>query len=140
MQPHGEPLYCHVSLRPKFAFSTEFLTLHFVESCQREIPILSTTATAIVSVNTVQMRCWANIQWEASHEQRHAQQFGLVIMTFEISATIIWSSLKPPPPRWGGPLLSCLASPLATTPSRFQTCGKHCCYYYNYCCYYYDYG
>lgn len=31
------------------------------------------TATAIASVNTVQMLCWDNIQWEASHEPRHAQ-------------------------------------------------------------------
>ena len=46
----------------------------------------------LASITTVQMLCWAYIQWEASHEQRHAQQFGLVIMMFEISATIIWCS------------------------------------------------
>ena len=52
---------------------------------------LSSRNTNYFSVKTVQMLCLANIQWEASHEQCHAQQFGLVIMTFEISATVVIS-------------------------------------------------
>lgn len=50
----------------------------------------TTTATTIAFVHT-QNALLGNIQWEASHEPRHAQQFRLVVLMVEISASIIWN-------------------------------------------------